>query len=129
MKIEFLSKYGIVCEYAKLIGKPCLILVSGTFASPSYWDTLDPPVDGEDGESPLSIMLSSTGMSIGTFEDLTDIDTWLSAVQQRRAEAVESGNVAFDNTRLMLAIVTKDGDILEEGLLEQFPTTYTTNKD
>lgn len=120
-RVEFFSKYGVICEYAAVVNKPLLILISGTFAEPSYWNWLDPePTRSSDEDSPLSVMLTTTGLAVGVFDTLEHMNNWISAAQDRLRDL--SSDERYQHVNLILATVAPDGSILEEGLLAPFPT-------
>lgn len=117
MKVEFMTKFGLVAEYAALKKVPLLLMLSAEFAQSEEWAFLDDVTD--DSQSFLGTMLMTTGMVVAEFETLADIDTWIGAVQSRLPE---------NAPRLVIATFDDEGRILEEGSLTSFPTTFTISQ-
>ena len=115
MNVEFLSKYGVICEYAKSVNAPVLIMVSGTFAAPDAWNFIDDRAL-EEGNAAVAVMLATTGLAVAKFESLEDVDLWIGDLQSRSHDK--------RHMNLMLAVINSAGDLLEEGYLPAFPTTY-----
>ena len=118
MKVEFMTKFGLVAEYAALKKMPLLLLLSAEFAEASEWAFLD-DVTADDSQSFLGTMLMTTGMVVAEFESLTDIDAWIGSVQSRLPE---------NAPRLVIATFDHEGRILEEGPLTSFPTSFTISQ-
>ena len=117
VNVEFLSKYGIICEYAKLTSSPLLIMVSGTFAPATAWNFIDDGALGEEGDAAVAVMLATTGLAVAKFETLDEIDAWIGDIQSRL-------DTYHKNMSLLLAVVDAEGNLLEEDYLPTFPTTY-----
>lgn len=123
MKVEFLTKYGLAAEHARLAKKPVMLLVSGQFAPPQWWSFLDPPSDDE--MFGVADIVTQTGSAAAEFESMEDIDAWLSEVQSRLVEKFKD---APDPARPMLLVTIFDdnGNTVQEGLLHEFPTTFNS---
>lgn len=125
MKVEFLSKYGLISEYANLSKKVLISLASGEFNVAKAWKWLElhPPEDEDDPM--IGSMLVLEGMVIGQFDSLDDAAAWLQAVQKQLVE-----QLATERTPSLLTIIfDQDGNPIAEGNIDTIQLTQEVNNE
>lgn len=107
MKVEFLSKYGLASEYARLSSQFVAVLVSGVFLSTEEWDKVlpDPLKTEDDGSvSYMAYTMSTTGMLVASFESEEDQRAWCGHL----------ATTTNQQTPILVTLIDKDGQYMTE---------------